>query len=320
MTRWTSDDIPPLTGRRAIVTGATSGLGFQTALELGRHGADVTLAVRDRTRGEASRRAMEVELAGVPGRGSFEVGDLDLASLESIQDFAEGVTAAGQDLHLLINNAGIMAIPRRETVDGFEMQLGTNHLGHMALTLRLLPLLARTGSEGASSRVVTVSSNVHKTGRIDLDDLMGTRSYKPWTAYAQSKLANLLFTFELQRRLDAAALPIGSYAAHPGYAATNLSSVGPAMTGSRIRQWGTRIADRVLAQSAAMGALPTLYAATVPGLAPASYVGPSSFNEWRGHPTLVSPRDTALDESVAAALWARSEELIGVRFDEVVSR
>jgi NAD(P)-dependent dehydrogenase (short-subunit alcohol dehydrogenase family) len=319
MTRWTSVDIPPLTGRRAIVTGATSGLGFQTALELGRHGAEVTLAVRDRTRGEASRAALEAELAGVPGRGSFEVGELDLASLESVRAFAAGVVAAGQDLHLLVNNAGIMAIPRRETVDGAEMQLGTNHLGHMALTLRLLPLLARTGSQGAASRVVTVSSNVHKTGRIDLDDLMGTRSYRPWTAYSQSKLANLLFTFELQRKVDAAGLPIGSYAAHPGYSATNLSSVGPAMTGSTLRQWGAKVADRVFAQSAAMGALPTLYAATVPGLAPASYVGPSGFNELRGHPTLVSPRDTALDESVAAALWARSEELVGLRFDEVVA-
>jgi NAD(P)-dependent dehydrogenase (short-subunit alcohol dehydrogenase family) len=319
MTRWTSDDIPPLTGRRAIVTGATSGLGYETALELGRHGADVILAVRDRTRGEAARRAMEVALAGVPARGSFEMGDLDLASLESVQSFAEGVTAAGQDLHLLVNNAGIMAIPRRETVDGFEMQLGTNHLGHMALTLRLLGPLARTGTAGTASRVVTVSSNVHKTGRIDLDDLMGTRSYKPWAAYAQSKLANLLFTYELQRRLDAAGLPVGAYAAHPGYAATNLSSVGPAMTGSRVQQWGTRVADRVLAQSAAMGALPTLYAATVPGLAPASYVGPSGLNEWRGHPTLVTPRDTARDESVAAALWARSEELIGLRFDDALT-
>ena len=176
--------------------------------------------------------------------------------------------SAGQDLDLLVNNAGIMAIPRRETVDGAEMQLGTNHLGHMALTLRLLPLLARTGSRGAASRVVTVSSNAHKTGRIDLDDLMGTRSYRPWAAYSQSKLANLLFAFELQRKVDAAGLPIASYAAHPGYSATNLSSVGPAMTGSTVRQWGMKVADRVLAQSAAMGALPTLYAATVPGPRP----------------------------------------------------
>ena len=319
MTRWTSDDIPPLTGRRAVVTGATSGLGFQTALELGRHGADVILAVRDRTRGEASRKAMETELAGVPGRGSFEVGDLDLASLASVHAFAEGVAATGQDLHLLVNNAGIMAIPRRETVDGFEMQLGTNHLGHMALTLRLLPVLARTGAQGAASRVVTVSSNAHKGGRIDLDDLMGARSYGPWSTYSQSKLANLLFAFELQRRVDAADLPIGSYAAHPGYSATNLTSVGPAMTGSKVQKWGTRVADRLFAQSATMGALPTLYAATVPGLAPASYVGPSGFNELRGHPTLVTPRDTALDESVAGALWTRSEELIGLRFDDVVA-
>ena len=318
MTRWTSDDIPPLTGRRAVVTGATSGLGFQTALELGRHGADVTLAVRDRARGEAARRAMEVELAGVPGRGSFEVGDLDLASLESVQAFAEGVTAAGQDLHLLVNNAGIMAIPRRETVDGFEMQLGTNHLGHMALTLRLLPCWPGRAA-AAASRVVTVASNVAQDRPDRPRRPHGQTDYRPWGAYAQSKLANLLFTFELQRRLDAAALPVGAYAAHPGYSATNLSSVGPSMTGSKVQRWGMTSPTRLLAQSAAMGALPTLYAATVPGLAPASYVGPSGFIEWRGHPTLVTPRDTALDESVAAALWARSEELIGLRFADVVA-
>jgi NAD(P)-dependent dehydrogenase (short-subunit alcohol dehydrogenase family) len=319
MTRWTSADIPPLAGLRAVVTGATSGLGFETALELGRHGADVVLAVRDQVRGTASRAALEAALSGVPGQGSFEVAALDLASLDSVRSFAEGIAASGQTVNLLVNNAGIMAIPRRETVDGFEMQLGTNHLGHMALTLRLLPVLARTGAVGSASRVVTVSSNVHKTGRIDLDDLMGTRAYKPWAAYAQSKLANLLFTYELQRRLDASGLPVGAYAAHPGYAATNLSSVGPRMTGSAVRQWGARTADRLLAQSAAMGALPTLYAATVPGLAPATYVGPSGFMEQRGTPTIVRPRATATDESVAAGLWVRSEELIGLTFAEAVA-
>ena len=156
-------------------------------------------------------------------------------------------------------------------------------------------------------------------GKINFDDLMGTRSYKPWGAYGQSKLANLLFAFELQRRLDARGLPVGSYAAHPGYAATNLSSVGPQMSGSAVRQWATGLADKLLAQSAEMGALPTLYAATAAGLAPGSYVGPDGFLEQRGHPKVVAGNDAARDESVAAALWASSEKLIGLRFDDVVS-
>jgi len=316
MTRWTADDIPPLTGRRAVVTGANSGLGFHTALELARHGAEVVLAVRDRPKGEAALDAMRTQLASQPGAGPVTLGSLDLASLDSVRDFADRLTAEGADLHLLVNNAGVMAIPRRETADGFEMQLGTNHLGHMALTLRLLPLLARTGDAGTRSRVVTLSSGVHRMGRIDLDDLMGTGKYRPWGAYAQSKLANLLFTFELQRRLDVAALPVGAFAAHPGYASTNLQSVGPQMRGSslgaRMAGWG----NALLAQPAAMGALPTLYAATVPGLPPGSYVGPDGFLEQRGHPTLVSTTAAARDEGVAAALWARCEDLIGLRFPE----
>lgn len=319
MTRWTADDIPPLTGRHAVVTGANSGLGFHTALGLARHGADVTLAVRDRAKGERSLAALRAELATTPGGGAAELADLDLASLASVRSFADGLVASGRDLHVLVNNAGVMAIPRRETADGFEMQLGTNHLGHMALTLRLLPALVRTGSAGTASRVVTVSSGAHRMGRIDLDDLMGERQYRSWGAYGQSKLANLLFAFELQRRLDAHALPVGSYAAHPGYASTNLQAVGPQMRGSRI---GARLAgwgNAVLGQSAAMGALPTLYAASVTGLAPGSYVGPDGFLEQRGYPTLVSTTPAARDESTAAALWERSEELIGVRFDDVVA-
>ena len=318
MPRWTADDIPTLRGRRAVVTGASSGLGFHTALELARHGADVTLAVRNRSKGEGSLAALRAELAGAAAPGTLELADLDLASLESVRSFADGLVASGRELHLLVNNAGVMAIPRRETADGFEMQLGTNHLGHMALTLRLLPALVRTGSTGPASRVVTVSSGAHRMGRIDLDDLMGTRKYRPWGAYGQSKLANLLFAFELQRRLAVRGLPVGSYAAHPGYASTNLQSVGPQMRGSRLgvrlSAWG----NSVLAQPAAMGALPTLYAATSPDLAPGSYVGPDGFLEQRGHPTLVGTTDAARDESLAAALWARSEALVGVRFDDVV--
>lgn len=317
MSRWTADDMPPLPGRRAVVTGANSGLGFHTALELARHGVDVTLAVRDRTRGESAMLAMRGELGETPAAGTVEVAELDLASLDSVRAFAD--EQGDRPLDLLVNNAGVMAIPRRETVDGFEMQLGTNHLGHMALTLRLLPALTRSGAAGTASRVVTVSSGLHRRGRIDLDDLMGEKRYRPWGAYAQSKLANLLFAFELQRRLDAHGLPVASYAAHPGYAATNLQSVGPRMRGSGVGERLASWSGALLAQPAAMGALPTLYAATAPGLAPASYVGPDGFLEQRGHPTLVSTIPAARDESLAAELWARSEELTGVRLDDVLA-
>ncbi len=318
MSRWTAADIPDLSGRHALVTGASSGIGLETALELARHGAVVTLAVRDRTRGAAARDRIDAELAGVPGRGPVAVADLDLASLGSVADLAGSLLASGRPLHLLVNNAGVMAIPQRTTADGFEMQLGTNHLGHMALTLRLLPLLVRTGREGRTTRVVTVSSNLHKRGRIRLDDLQSAHDYKPWAAYSQSKLANLLFALELQRRLDAAGLPVASYAAHPGYAATNLQAAGPRMRGSSLELRLTDLANRVLAQPAAMGALPTLYAATVPGLPPGSYLGPDGFLAQRGHPSAQEPSAAARDESMAAALWSASEDLIGLTFDQVV--
>jgi NAD(P)-dependent dehydrogenase (short-subunit alcohol dehydrogenase family) len=318
MTRWTADQIPDLSGRHAVVTGANSGLGLVTALELARHGADVTLAVRDQARGETARSEMAAQLSGTPSAGELEVASLDLADLSSVAAFADEQVTSGRRLDMLVNNAGIMAIPRRETADGFEMQLGTNHLGHMALTLRLLPALVRTGTEHGTSRVVTVSSGAHRFGKINLADLMGERGYRPWGAYGQSKLANLLFAFELQRRLDAADLPVASFAAHPGYAATNLQSVAPAMKGSslgaRMAGWG----NTLLAQPAEMGALPSLYAATMPGLPPGAYVGPDGFMEQRGYPRLVSATSAAYDESMASALWLRSEELIGVRFaDEV---
>ena len=319
MSRWTAASIPDLSGRRALVTGASSGLGLETTLELARHGADVVLAVRDRGRGRVAVDRIETAIGDAPGRGRLETADLDLASLGSVQDLAEALSASDQPLHLLVNNAGVMAIPQRTTADGFEMQLGTNHLGHMALTLRLLPLLARSGAQGAASRVVTLSSNLHKRGRIDLDDLQGAKDYKPWGAYGQSKLANLLFALELQRRLDATGLPVASYAAHPGYAATNLQSAGPTMSGNKVQGRLMDLANSVVAQSAAMGALPTLYAATVPGLPPGSYVGPDGLLEQRGHPRIAQPNAAARDESMAAALWSASEDLIGVRFAEVVA-
>ena len=318
MTRWTVADIPDLTGRRSVVTGANSGLGYHTALELARRGSDVTVAVRDRSRGDRAVAAMRDELAGTPAAGRTEVDILDLADLASVEAFA-GRSAAQGPLHLLVNNAGVMAIPRGRTADGFEMQLGTNHLGHMALTLHLLNALRSAGTDAARARVVTLASNVHKRGSIHLDDLMGERRYSPWGAYAQSKLANLLFTLELERRLDAAGLPVAAYAAHPGYAATNLTAAGPTQRGSMLQLRLVKVMDRVLGQSAAMGALPTLRAATDASLPPGSYLGPDGLLEQRGHPVVVVPSDDARDASMARALWDRSEELVGVRWDDVVT-
>ena len=317
MTRWTADSIPPLTGRRAVVTGANSGLGLHTAFELARHGADVTMAVRDEARGEQAHHRLSTALRSTGGAGAVHLATLDLADLASVAAFAEA--EGGDPLDVLVNNAGVMAIPRRETADGFEMQLGTNHLGHAALTLRLLPALARAGAAGPVSRVVTVSSGLHRRGRIDFDDLMGERSYKPWTAYGQSKLANLLFMAELERRLEAAGLPVASYGAHPGYADTNLQSVGPKMSGSSVGERLTSIGNRLFAQPATQGALPSLYAATVAGLPPGSFVGPDGPFEQRGYPQVVGRSKAAQDTATAARLWDVTEHLVGLRFDDVVA-
>lgn len=303
--KWTAADIPDQTGRRAIVTGANSGLGFETALALAAHGAQVTLAVRDTGKGEA---AAEQIRARAP-QASLEVQRLDLADLSSIDEFAwlwrEGHP---EGLDLLINNAGIMAIPRRETADGFEMQLGTNHLGHFALTGRLLEAIRPDG------RIVTVSSQAHRMGRMDFDDLMGERKYGAWRTYGQSKLANLLFMRGLAKRLERAGSSVASVAAHPGYASTHLQAVAPEMRG---QGWMTKVMgglNKVMAQSAAMGALPTLYAATVPAIRSGDYVGPDGFGEQRGHPKLVGMNESARDDAAANRLWTVSEDLTGVRY------
>lgn len=303
--KWTAADIPAQTGRRAIVTGANSGLGFETALALAAHGAEVTLAVRDAAKGEA---AAEQIRARAP-QASLEVRRLDLADLASIDEFAWLWRESHPDgLDLLINNAGLMAIPRRETADGFEMQLGTNHLGHFALTGRLLEAIRPDG------RIVTVSSQAHRMGRMDFDDLMGERKYGAWRAYGQSKLANLLFMRGLAERLESAGSTVASVAAHPGYASTHLQAVGPEMRG---QGWMTKVmgaANKVMAQSAAMGALPTLYAATYPAIRSGDYVGPDGFGEQRGHPKLVGMTPSARDDAAANRLWTASEDLTGVRY------
>jgi NAD(P)-dependent dehydrogenase (short-subunit alcohol dehydrogenase family) len=302
---WTSEQIPDQSGRTAIVTGANSGLGLSTARELSRHGASVVLACRNIEKGIAAQRTI---VSDVP-QARVEVAELDLGSLASVEAFATGFRAShGSDgLDLLINNAGVMAPPRRETADGFELQLGTNLLGHFALTGRLIGLM-----EGRrDARVVTLSSNAHKMGRINFDDLQSERGYRRWSAYGQSKLADLMFALELDRRLRAAGSSIRSLAAHPGYAATNLQTAA-APAADRIVM---RLTNLVMAQSAETGALPTLYAATEPGLEGGSYVGPDGIGEFRGHPQLVSPNRAARDEQVAARLWDVAEDLTAVRFE-----
>lgn len=312
---WTAENIPDQTGRTAIVTGANSGLGFFTALELGRAGAAVTLAVRSLDKGVKAKS----ELCALAPAADFTVVELDVASLASIQKFAtEWQKKNKSGLDLLINNAGVMAIPRRTTVDGFEMQFGTNHLGHFALTGQLLPALAKR----SGSRVVNVSSTAHRAGTMDWNDLMGEKSYSPWRRYGQSKLANLLYTSELNARLEAAGLNVTSMAAHPGYAATNLASVAPDMKGTRAEGLERRLMDwgaRTIAQPADWGALPTLYAATVVDLPGNSFIGPDGFGGQTGYPKIAARNKKAQSVEDARYLWSVSEKLTGVTYDFVGS-
>ena len=301
--KWTTEQIPDQTGRTAVVTGANSGLGLVCARELARAGASVVLACRSAERGTAAVQAIS---RAVPG-AQLELASLDLGSLASIEAFAEHFRSTHDGFDLLLNNAGVMAPPRRVTADGFELQLGTNLLGHFALTGHLLGAL-----EGrADARVVTLSSIAHRTGRIDFDDLQSERRYSRWRAYGQSKLADLLFALELDRRLRAAGSAVKSLAAHPGYAATNLQSAAVPTVDRLVMV----VTNALLAQSADRGALPPLYAATEPGLEGGLYIGPDGPGEFRGSPRPVSPNRAARDESVAARLWAVSEELTGVRFE-----
>jgi NAD(P)-dependent dehydrogenase (short-subunit alcohol dehydrogenase family) len=288
--KWTPKDLPSQTGRTVVITGANSGIGLAAARELGRAGAHVVLAVRDEARGRTAADSIP---------GDTEVRRLDLADLASVHAFADGFEG---DIDVLVNNAGVMAVPQSQTADGFEMQIGTNHLGHFALANLLLPRIR--------DRVVVVASGAHRMGSIRLDDLNWEQGgYKSWRAYGQSKLANLLFTSELQRRLAEAGSDVRAVAAHPGYAATNLQS----HTGNVIQHVGMWIGNRLIAQSDEQGAWPTLYAASqdIPGN---SYVGPDGFQEGRGHPTLVGRSSAASDADVARRLWERSEELTGVSF------
>ncbi|MEX2981675.1 oxidoreductase [Streptomyces sp. C36] len=304
MNGWNASDIPDQSGRTAVVTGANSGIGFVTARELARRGARVVLACRDATRGEAAEELMRAQVPGADVR----LAELDLADLSSVRAFAAGLKE--DRLDLLVNNAGVMALPHRRTIDGFEMQLGTNHLGHFALTGLLLPRLREAGP---GARVVTVSSGLHYLGTVDPRDVQMDHRYRRWTAYGRSKSANLLFTHELARRLTAEGSHVVSLAAHPGYAATNLQTAGPRMAE---RPWSERAAEllnRLVAQSAEDGALPSLYAATAPGVRQDDFFGPR-IPFWRGSPA-PSPRASwTRDDRAAAGLWAASERMTGVTY------
>lgn len=310
MSGWSEADIPSQAGRTWAVTGANSGLGLVTARELARAGATVVLGCRDPERGE---RALEDVSEAATGETPRLVR-LDLADLNSVRDFASVVSESIDSLDGLVNNAGVMAPPREETADGFELQLGTNHLGHFALTGQLLDRL--TASEG-ESRVVTVSSTAHKMGSMNWDDLQGERSYSRWRRYGQSKLANLLFAYELGRRSAAADWGIRSVAAHPGYAATHLQASGPGIGGgitSILNVTVMKVTNLLLAQSDEMGALPSLYAATVPDVPSGAFVGPSGPGEARGYPKLVTSTRASRSEEDAKRLWEISEELTGVAY------
>ena len=300
--KWGFGDIPDQTGRLALVTGANSGLGLVVATELARAGSRVVLACRDTAKGEAAAGAIRAQ---VPGAG-LEVRRLDLADLGSVREFATEFATAHDRLDTLVNNAGIMAVPRGTTAEGFELQFGVNHLGHFALTGLLVPVL----HAAPDPRVVTVTSTFHAFGRLNFDSLRGEGRYSRNGAYSQSKLANLLFAFELHRRAVASGSPLRSVAAHPGYAATNLQTngYGPVMRAVMASS------NLLFATSARTGARPLLCAATLPGLPGGSFVGPRSLGGYRGSPGNARASKRAQDPELAARLWEVSEEATGVRF------
>jgi NAD(P)-dependent dehydrogenase (short-subunit alcohol dehydrogenase family) len=311
--KWKAADITSLAGKRVVITGANSGIGFHAALKLARKGAHVILAVRNRQRGEDALARLDADSPG----NSAELALLDLASLASVRSFAEKELAQRRPIHILINNAGVMAPPKRlETTDGFELQFGTNVLGHFALTALLMPALQLAATESPDRpRIVTIASIAHKRGRLNFDDLQCIKSYAPMRAYQQSKLADLIFAFELDRRLRAANSRVMSIAAHPGVADTNLFQTGdhaPLETAAR-KLLGHVIS--IVLNTDAEGALPTLYAATSPEAEDGGYYGPQGFQEMRGEEVVkakIAPQ--AVDIAAAARLWQVCKDLTGINF------
>jgi NAD(P)-dependent dehydrogenase (short-subunit alcohol dehydrogenase family) len=297
---WAAAAMTPQAGKTILVTGANSGVGFQAARELARHGAQVLLGVRDVAKGEAARNKIAAELP----QAQVAIVPLDMASLASIRGFAGEFVSSGGKLDVLVNNAGVMALPKREqTADGFERQFGTNHLGHFALTGLLMPALLRA----QAPRVVTVASLAHRNGKMEWDNLQSEKSYSPWGAYNLSKLANILFARELDRRAREAHSKLTSVAVHPGISRTNIAAPG---TDFKSRM--ARLIGPFLFQSDEMGALPTLYAATAAEAQGGQYIGPDGRGEAGGYPKVVQPRPQALDEQAGRRLWSVSEQLTGV--------
>ncbi len=300
---WTEANIPELAGKTIVVTGANSGLGLETTRLLAGRGAHVVMACRTPSKAERAMQTLNEELSNA----SIDFIPLNLADLSSVQAFAKAYDEKHDTLDVLINNAGIMAIPRRETADGFEMQLGTNHLGHFALTGALMPILLET----PGSRVVTVSSLMHRVGSMRFDDLHGRRSYDKWRAYNQSKLANLLFCYELDRRLRVVDADVRSVAAHPGYSATNLQAVGPTLSGSKLAGRFYAFTNKAVAQTARMGAMPSVFAAVGDPVSGGGLYGPEGLGQVRGYPVRVDSSRASHDEVAAQRLWMMSIEATG---------
>jgi NAD(P)-dependent dehydrogenase (short-subunit alcohol dehydrogenase family) len=306
MTDWTEEDIPDLTGKKIVVTGANSGIGFEATKEFARKGADVTMACRSIERGKNAKNKIEKEI----DEASLEVRKLDLASLESIEEFSEEFKANHKKLDVLCNNAGLMNIPRQKTEDGFEKQFGVNHLGHFALTAKLFQAL----KEAEEARIVTQSSGLHEKGEIDFDDVMKEDEYDPQQTYADSKLANALFAYELNRKIRREGLNLKSVAVHPGFAATNLMNAKE-NDNFFLKELGMKAATKILAQSAAKGALPMLYGATASDVEGGDYIGPGGLMNMRGLPEKQESSEASYSTETAEELWAVSEELTGISFD-----
>lgn len=303
---WSAADVGDLTGRVALVTGANSGIGYETTRVLADHGAHVIMACRDRVKAARARDKLESQL----DQSSFELLDLDLSDLASVRAAAERVVAKHARLDLLINNAGVMGTPYRQTADGFELQMATNHLGHFALTGLLLDRLVTT----ERSRIVSVSSHMHRLGRIRPDDVATTKARNSWVQYSSTKLANLLFVAELSRRLEAGGFRTMALAAHPGWTRSNLAGTGAALGKSRVRRRLSRVVGSNLGQSAAGGALPVLCAATSSHVHNGQYVGPGGLFGMYGPPRIAKPSRRSRDTEMAARLWETSEDLTGVRY------
>ncbi len=308
MAKWAFDDIPDQTGKYVVVTGANSGLGFETTKAMAAKGATVVMACRNEEKAAQAASAIRDTVPNAP----LEVRKLDLSDQDSITAFADEMLTQDKPIDVLFNNAGVMAMPEMRTAQGFEMQVGTNHLGHFAVAARLFPLVEKA----EAGRVVAVASQAHRIGKISLDDLnWQSRSYSRWSAYGQAKLANLMFSKELAKRLTAKNSKVISAAAHPGYASTNLQSAASKVENSKFGEWFFELGNSLLGQSQTMGALPSLRAATDPAVTSGDYYGPHGFMERAGYPVKVGSTKIAQDEDTWAKLWTLSEDLVGVKFD-----